>query len=73
MAIMSTVAVLHCPRCGKPVVSQHVETYKDASGEKLHRIMAHLGEIAYCKDCLAARNYYIQVRRLPEWFGGRDS
>jgi len=67
---MSTVPVLKCKHCGRPVLATHVETYGDDNGVMLHNIMAHLGEIAYCNDCLNARNYYLGIGRLSDWEAG---
>ena len=71
MAKMSTIPVLHCPRCGRLMAAVEVQTYGDYSGETLQKIMSHLGEISYCKDCLAQRNYYIKIGRIEDWEAGR--
>ena len=69
---MKSAVVLHCVRCGKPVVlSQLSTTAADINGEQLHQMMRAVASKALCKDCEARRHYYIGVGRLEDWEAGR--
>lgn len=59
---MSTYPVYGCRHCGRPVVFNDVQTFKeDASGELLAVIMKGLKKIAVCPDCRKREAYNQQT------------
>ena len=69
---MKSAVVLHCVRCGRPVVLRHLSTQKsDMDGQQLHGFMRSVAAHALCMTCTAQRAYYISVNRLADWEAGR--
>lgn len=69
---MKSAVVLHCVRCGKPVILRHLSTQKqDVDGQQLHAFMRSVAAHALCTNCQAQRNYYASINRLDDWEAGR--
>ena len=68
MSQLSTVPVYKCPRCGT-LVTMTAKTYvPDEKGDLLQKIAKNMGKVAFCRECLNAKQYFDSHGR-PEDFG----
>lgn len=72
MSRMSTKPVLHCVRCGGPVIIASLETYfPDEEGKVLFEWMRNLNKIAMCERCKGQYDLYAPQGRTHDWAAGR--
>ncbi len=71
MAVMKGISpVMFCKRCHAPLIVVEMQTFHDASGTKLHELMANMDSIALCEPCQRQKFYYASIGKLREWETG---
>jgi hypothetical protein len=72
MSKMKNRPVFMCKRCGKALIVADLHTTRpDEDGTLLFELMKGLKDIAYCKQCLNKRQWYINQNRVADWEAGR--
>ena len=67
MSALATNPVYACRRCGKPVIAHLSTTVKDEDSSLIRELMKGLADIALCKYCRMAYNWYASQGRSDEF------
>lgn len=72
MSQLSTVPVVRCKRCGKPLAITYLSTTtEDHEGKQLNELLQNMGRNALCSACKQSYNYYASQGRTEDWRMGR--
>lgn len=72
MSQLSTMPVIRCSHCGRPIIVTHLSTAEsDYNGEQLNKLLQNMGRNALCPACQRSYNYYASQGRTEDWRMGR--
>ena len=70
MSQMKDRPVLFCKRCGRAYTFTLSTTAPDQEAKQLYTFMDDVLKDHLCAACTAAKSWYINQNRLPEWEAG---